>query len=216
MVPRRLPVREKGNDVSRSIRLAAAPRNPARFRRSPLLLALLLPGLLDASIAKGADAIRTAGDALQLILPASAAALTLARRDRTGTIEFAESAAASMGLTYALKYVIHEKRPDGGSHSFPSGHTTIAFCSAEFIRERYGWKSGIPAFGAASLVGYSRVESKEHYVHDVLAGAAIGFTASAILTRSCRGCRLRVTAGSPGRGVRWVRLEIKAGSRPRP
>lgn len=39
------------------------------------------------------------------------------------------------------------------------------------MRKRYGWKYGIPAYVAATFVAVSRVESKEHYVQDVLAGA---------------------------------------------
>ncbi len=211
----RRSLRHTGKDVRRSLRGATAPSG-LLFRGAPFLLALLLPTLIEVSIARGADAIRTTGDALQLILPASAAALTVTHRDGTGTIELAESAAASLGLTYSLKYTIAERRPNGGSYSFPSGHTTIAFCSAEFIRRRYGWRSAIPAFVAASFVGYSRVESKEHYVHDVLAGAAIGWTASAIFTRPCKGCRLQVTAGPSDRGAAWIGLEITAGSCSRP
>jgi membrane-associated phospholipid phosphatase len=195
---------------------ARALGHVARLLCAPILVVSLLPCHADRAIAAGTDAVRAAGDVLQLILPASAAALTFAHRDRTGTIEFAESAAVSMGLTYALKFAIHERRPDGGSHSFPSGHTAISFCSAEFIRERYGWRSGIPAFAAASFVGYSRVESKEHYVHDVLAGAAIGMIGSAVLTRSYKGCCLRAAAGSGGGSTRWLRFEIIGDSRRRP
>ncbi len=32
----------------------------------------------------------------------------------------------------------------------------------------------VPAYAAASFVAYSRVESREHYPHDVVAGAGIG------------------------------------------
>ncbi len=45
------------------------------------------------------------------------------------------------------------------------------------MRKRYGWDYGIPAYAAASFVGYSRVESGKHYAHDVVAGAAIGIIA---------------------------------------
>src|SRR5437868_2826908 len=38
--------------------------------------------------------------------------------------------------TYTLKYSIAEERPNGNdSHSFPSGHTSISFAGAEFIRK---------------------------------------------------------------------------------
>jgi hypothetical protein len=76
--------------------------------------------------------------------------------------------------TYSLKYSIDEQRPNGGGQSFPSGHTSISFAGAEFIRKQYGWGWGIPSYAAASYVGWSRVETHNHWTLDVLAGAAIG------------------------------------------
>ena len=81
-------------------------------------------------------------------------------------------------VTKALKFSIDETRPNGGQHSFPSGHTSMAFAGAEFLRKQYGWRWGAGAYLAASFVGWSRVEADQHYVHDVLAGAAIGILAN--------------------------------------
>ena len=52
------------------------------------------------------------------------------------------------------------------------------------MRERYGWGYGVPAYALASFVGYSRVESRQHYAPDVIAGAAIGILSSCLFTRS--------------------------------
>lgn len=76
--------------------------------------------------------------------------------------------------TYALKYSIDAKRPNGGGQSFPSGHTAAAFMGAEYIRKQFGNDWGVPAYLAGGLVGYSRVESHNHYWRDVIAGAALG------------------------------------------
>ncbi|CCN70547.1 putative Phosphatidic acid phosphatase type 2/haloperoxidase (fragment) [Vibrio nigripulchritudo SFn118] len=38
---------------------------------------------------------------------------------------------------------------------------------------RYGSAYGIPAYGAAALVGYSRVDANHHYWRDVIAGMAL-------------------------------------------
>ncbi len=134
-----------------------------------------------------ADTISSAGDALQLVLPATAGGLTLGFRDWQGTLQLAESSALTLGVTYGLKYSVHETRPNGGSQSFPSGHTSISFSAAEFMRKRYGWEYGVPAYAAASFVAYSRVEAGEHHPHDVVAGAAIGIMSSYLFTRPYKG-----------------------------
>lgn len=88
--------------------------------------------------------------------------------------DFVAAALRTELMTYSLKAGIDEKRPNGGAHSFPSGHTSTAFMGAEFIRNEYGWWWGTPAYLAASFVGWTRVASDNHWNHDVLAGAAIG------------------------------------------
>src|SRR5437016_13012973 len=143
---------------------------------------------LSSSVAaRAGDGIQQSGDILQFVLPAVAAGSVAAHRDKTGAVEFTESAALTLGVTYALKYSVNERRPNGGTQSFPSGHSSISFSSAEFLRKRYGWEYGIPAYAAASFVAYSRVESREHYPHDVIAGAAIGIVSSYIFTRRYKG-----------------------------
>lgn len=83
--------------------------------------------------------------------------------------------ARTVGITYSLKYVVDEERPNGEDEkSFPSGHTAVTFAGAEFIRKQYGWQWGAPAYAAASFVGWSRVETDDHWLHDVAAGALIG------------------------------------------
>ena len=58
------------------------------------------------------------------------------------------------------------------------------------MRKRYGWEYGIPAYAAASFVAYSRVEAREHYPRDVIAGASIGIVSSYIFTRHYKGWRI--------------------------
>ncbi len=129
-----------------------------------------------------ADGIQRAGDVLQVALPAAGLTATLALRDREGTCQLAKSFATTMAVTYALKYSLDTKRPSGGRHSFPSGHTSAAFAGAGFIQQRYGWKYGLPSYALAGFVGYSRVHADRHYWHDVLAGAAIGIGSNLIFT----------------------------------
>lgn len=147
---------------------------------------------------------KLAGDALVFILPAAAAGLTIVYKDGQGTLQLGESAALAMGVTLGLKYTIEENRPNGEPRSFPSGHTSISFASAEFARNRYGWKVGLLAYVLASFVGYSRVEAKQHYVHDVMAGATIGILSSTLFTRPYEGWHIQAEADHSYYGLRFT------------
>jgi len=146
------------------------------------VLGLLLCFTLSVDTRAGDD-VRSAGDVLQYVLPATAAGLTLWHWDGEGALQFGESAAVTLGVTYGLKYAVNERRPNGGNQSFPSAHSSISFSAAEFMRKRYGWEYGIPAYAAASFVAYSRVEAREHYPQDVIAGAGIGILSSYLFTK---------------------------------
>ncbi len=126
---------------------------------------------------------RGIADAGEIGLPAVAIAATVAQKDRKGAIQLAETFALAVATTEALKYSIDEQRPNGGNHSFPSGHATAAFAGAGYIGHRYGWEYGAPAEAVALLVGYSRVHTRDHHWYDVVAGAAIGEGSAALFTR---------------------------------
>jgi membrane-associated phospholipid phosphatase len=168
----------------------------------------LVPLILYLAASAGvhaADAVETAGDILQFVLPAAAAGLTLEQRDWKGSLEFGESAALTLGVTYGLKYTVSERRPNGGNQSFPSGHTSISFSAAEFMRKRYGLEFGVPAYALASFVAYSRVESGEHHPHDVVAGAAIGIISSYIFTKPHKGWQIEFAADGKWYGIKFNR-----------
>lgn len=169
--------------------------------RATLFFAVTIIVLAAGSVPCNGDDIQMAGDVLQYVLPATAGGLTLGYRDYKGTLQLGESAATTLAVTYAFKYGVNERRPNGGSHSFPSGHSSISFCAAEFVRKRYGWEYGIPAYAAASFVAYSRVESHEHYPHDVIAGAAIGVASSYIFTRPYKGWHAHLEANDKYYGL---------------
>jgi membrane-associated phospholipid phosphatase len=179
------------------------------MKRHGSLPAALVSGVLlwvgAAVTVPAADDIASAGDVLQYVLPATAAGLTLLKKDGKGALEFGESAALTLGVTYGLKYAVDEKRPNGGSHSFPSAHASISFSSAEFMRKRYGWEYGIPAYAAASFVAYSRVEARAHHRQDVVAGAAIGIVSSYIFTRPYHGWRVEAYGDGRYYGIQLSR-----------
>ncbi len=109
----------------------AQPRCAAQRKQACIDVCwLLVPFLLCVSPgieAYASDAIASAGDILQYAIPAAAGGLTLGYRDYRGTLQLGESVALTEGLTYGLKYAVDETRPNGGTHSFPSAHTSISF-----------------------------------------------------------------------------------------
>lgn len=62
--------------------------------------------------------------------------------------------------------------------SFPSSHTSGAFLSAGLSYGLYGLSNQtITLIALSALVGLSRVLSQKHWISDVTAGAALGFSA---------------------------------------
>ena len=93
--------------------------------------------------------------------------------DGEGLLQLTEGAVYTALATHTLKFAVNKERPDGGDYSWPSGHTSAAMQGAAYLQFRYGWEYGVPAYAAASLVGYSRVQADKHYVRDVVAGAVL-------------------------------------------
>jgi hypothetical protein len=80
-------------------------------------------------------------------------------------------------LTHGIKLAVDRQRPDGGSRSFPSGHTSSSFATASVLQRHFGWRVGIPAYGVATLIAGSRLQENQHFLSDVIFGAAIGVVA---------------------------------------
>lgn len=149
-------------------------------------LALLTATMIAAApspVAAGRHGWAHASSAGRNLLVVASLGVPAVQGDWRGDLQAAGSLAAAGGATYLLKELVHERRPDGSDNrSFPSGHTSISFAAATTLEKRYGWKAGLPSLAVASFVGLARVEADKHYVHDVLAGAAIGTLGGLILT----------------------------------
>ena len=129
-------------------------------------------------------AVRTSGDVGAILLPVAGLTAILINKDWEGLKQGVFAGATTLGVTYALKYIVKKDRPDhSDNHSFPSMHTSVSFTAAAFIQRRYGWKWGLPAYILSTYVGWSRVYGKKHDWWDVAAGAAIGAGSSYIFTR---------------------------------
>lgn len=129
-------------------------------------------------------AVRTSGDIGAVLLPVAGLTAVLINKDWEGLKQGVFAGATTLGVTYALKYIVEKERPDRiDLHSFPSMHTSVSFAAASFIQRRYGWKWGAPAYVLSTYVGWSRVYGKKHDWWDVAAGAAIGIGSSYIFTR---------------------------------
>ena len=147
-------------------------------------VALIAFTLLAATPAHaGKDDWATASDIGRGALVVTALGLPAVQGDWKGTKQAAFSLGATYALTTGLKHVIKEERPDGSNDkSFPSGHTSSSFAAAATLHKRHGWEVGIPAHLVAAFVGVARVKADKHFVHDVIAGAAIGEAAGWLLT----------------------------------
>jgi membrane-associated phospholipid phosphatase len=135
------------------------------------------------------------------LVPASFYAVGLARRDSYAqkTALFAGEAVANSLVLYSVMNAASRRlRPSDiapagdfsdtffSSHtrvvgsSFPSGHTVAAFAVATVFARRYRNHRWVPwvAYGAAGVIGFSRITLQSHFPADVFVAAALGYSIS--------------------------------------
>jgi len=97
-------------------------------------------------------------------------------RDRS--IIYGTSMLITSAFVVPLKHIVKEERPDQSNNlSFPSGHTAIAFASAQFMFREYkdtNFWLGISGYSLAVFTGVYRMLNDKHWVGDVVAGAGFG------------------------------------------
>ncbi len=113
------------------------------------------------------------GTVIQILLPAYCAVPILGKKDYKGVFYFLIYFVSVLGVVYLLKYSIDERRPYGGHHSFPSGHTSAAFIGVLFLFRRYGNVYLLSTLPLGIYVAVSRVVSRNHWTIDVLAAILI-------------------------------------------
>ncbi|MDA0833494.1 MAG: phosphatase PAP2 family protein [Planctomycetota bacterium] len=81
--------------------------------------------------------------------------------------------------TIAIKGITDTDRPsddwNNGHHGFPSFHTASSFTIAAVIEEYYGVKRAVPFYVLAGLIGWSRIDERDHDLSDVVFGAMLGY-----------------------------------------
>lgn len=169
------------------------------YRMVPLVVLSLAASPLSA------EPLEHVADLLAVGLPAYA--WHLAGEEPGGRGPYWRSLAATGAITVTLKQTVDQRRPNGGPHAFPSGHTAFAFQGATFIHRRHGLRRAVPAYVAATLVGYSRIATDHHDLEDVLAGAALGMLTVRWLVEPTDGWSVAPWAAGDGVGVavagRW-------------
>jgi len=111
----------------------------------------------------------------------------------------AESAAFTVGLTYLGKMIFGRARPrvESGPHSFdfftppqrdehlsfPSGHASTAWALAGAAASRHPhWYVRLPAYSFAVSAALQRVDARNHWMSDVIAGSVLGLAVSQFLS----------------------------------
>ena len=172
----------------------------------PLLLGAGLTGLsatLDRPLADWADEHQggswdTLGEAASLIpfgLAAGAGALWMGLADDAASDTARTSLLAAgwtLGAQLATKYAVNRARPEAGlgphefrgpgnggsDSSFPSIHMGVAFALATPFAQKYDapW-----LYGLAAATGFGRIQERQHFFSDVVAGSLMGYGIASLL-----------------------------------
>lgn len=124
--------------------------------------------------------------------------------------ELLEAQAVNGIVTTGVKYAVDRTRPNGGHRSFPSGHSSAAFATADVFEQRFGWKIGVLAYAGATYVVLSRLGEHAHYPSDTIFGAAVGIaSARSVGARhhalSLKGFSVVPVAGRSGAAILFTR-----------
>ncbi len=89
--------------------------------------------------------------------------------------------------TLAIKGIANTDRPtdrwNDGEYGFPSFHTSSSTAIAAVLDEYYGPSAGLPAYALAGLIGWSRIDQRDHDLSDVVFGAAMGYVIGKTVAR---------------------------------
>lgn len=146
-----------------------------------------LNDLVDKIKNPNTDTVEDVGDILQWLLPVIGltVAVSSSVKESSLLLQWFYATGGQAVLSTLLKYIFNFTtlgvRPNGGENSMPSGHTTSAFAGASFASFAGApiWFS-IVLFLLAAFTGFTRIYANKHYLKDVIAGACLGTTVSAV------------------------------------
>jgi membrane-associated phospholipid phosphatase len=131
--------------------------------------------------------LQNAGEIAAIALPVAAGTVSLFKGDWNGMVQLGAVTVLSVGTAYGLKHLVREQRPDHTDfQSLPSEQSALAFGSAAYMWDRYGWEYGLPAYAAAGFVGFARVDTRRHHWWDVAASAGFAWIYSRLITTRYR------------------------------
>jgi uncharacterized membrane protein len=108
-------------------------------------------------------------------------------------------------LTSNLKRLTHVTRPLGNSFdSFPSQHASAAFSAAALLHKEYGDRSlwySAGGYTIATATGALRIAKDNHWLSDVMAGAAVGMISTEVAYWAYPWLHRQLTKGLGDRAV---------------
>lgn len=132
----------------------------------------------------------------------------------------AEAGLNSVIVAEALKYITGRERPnvgDGrggffkGGSSFPSTHAIAAWSVAGILAHEYpGPLTKVLAYGLATAVSVSRIQSRDHFPSDALVSSGLGWMIAQHVYRKHHDAEL------PGSDWRSIGEIVRGGTGPRP
>lgn len=148
-------------------------------------------------------------DVVTAALPLAAFAVAHYKDDGAGEGEFLRSNAASLLINTTLRVAFNEtswgERPNGNQYAFPSGHVAFVVTQAAFLRERFGWKYGLPAYALSGYVAWVRVDTDHHHWRDVIAAVALSEAVAQLWVTPHDAVRIAPLVGPEWLGVRFER-----------
>ncbi len=107
--------------------------------------------------------------------------IILFTKDKKKILPYIISLAVIAIIGLSLKAIVARPRPNNMSiHSFPSGHTALAFASLSFFKNK---TLKVVWIVFACLFVLARVWANMHYLSDVIAGAILGYYIPLIVTK---------------------------------